>query len=60
MRLGQINLLRNDVIAAHDNFTEVSLIDPFYPEAHYKLSLMYRIAGEYSLLLSADRSRIAS
>jgi hypothetical protein len=45
MRLGQINLLRNDVIAAHDNFTEVSLLDPFYPEAHNKLSLMYRRAG---------------
>jgi hypothetical protein len=45
MRLGISNLVRNDVIAAHDNFMEATLRDPFYPEAHNKLAAMYHKAG---------------
>ena len=46
MRLGISNLVRNDVIAAHDNFMEATLRDPFYPEAHNKLAAMYHKAGK--------------
>ena len=45
MRLGISNLVRNDVIAAHDNFMEATLRDPLYPEAHNKLAAMYHKAG---------------
>ena len=45
MRLGISNLVRNDVIAAHDNFMEATSRDPFYPEAHNKLAAMYHKAG---------------
>ena len=46
MRLGVSSLIRNDVISAHDYFTEASLLDPFYPEAHNKLAAMYHKAGK--------------
>jgi tetratricopeptide (TPR) repeat protein len=59
MRLGVSNLKRGDTLAAHDCFTEASVLDPLYPEAHNKLAAMYHKAGQYEECLKRAELTLA-
>ena len=45
-------MIRSDVISAHDNFMEASLLDPHYAEAHNKLAAMYHKAGNVIVIFN--------
>ena len=47
MRSGVSALLRADMPAAQDNFSEAVMLDKNYAEAHNKLSALYHRAGNY-------------
>ena len=50
MRSGVSALLRADMPAAQDNFSEAVMLDNKYAEAHNKLSALYHRAGNYYTL----------
>jgi Tfp pilus assembly protein PilF len=59
MRLGISHLQRGDTIEAHTSFTEASLLDPLYPEAHNKLAALYHKTGNYQECAKHARMALA-